>query len=108
MKKRRQRGRTVPAAQPDQPVANNPYLRSALLEVVDTQLETGDPPLTRETLERLVRLGYTREGARELIATVVLNEIFTVMKRGEPYDAARYSAALARLPELPDDDYAES
>jgi hypothetical protein len=34
---------------------------------------------------------------------VVVREIFTVMARGESYDAARFVAALRRLPTLPDD-----
>jgi hypothetical protein len=38
-----------------------------------------------------------------LLAHVVVREIFTVMSRGERYDAARFVAALRRLPALPDD-----
>ena len=44
---------------------------------------------------------YVREGARELIATAVVSEIFDVMKQGQPYNAERFKAALARLPRLP-------
>jgi len=103
LKRRRpQRGQAAPPQAPDanHAQATNPALRAQLLEIVEQQLSTGDPPETRATLERLVGMGYTREGARELIAVAVTSEIFDVMARGEPYDAARYKAALARLPEI--------
>jgi hypothetical protein len=40
---------------------------------------------------------------RQLLAHVVVYEIFAVMARGESYDAARFIAALHRLPALPDE-----
>jgi hypothetical protein len=46
--------------------------------------------------------GYTPEGARQLLAHVVVREIFSVMARGEHYDQRRFVAALQRLPSLPD------
>lgn len=103
MTKRRKGQRSGPARAPDagQPQATNPALRAAILEVVDNQLRDGTPPEARQTLERLVQMGYTREGARELIATAVVTEIFEVMQAQQPYDQARYLAALARLPTLP-------
>ena len=81
----------------------NPELGAAILEIVDTQLRDGTPPETRQTFDRLVLAGYTPEGARQMLAHVVVYEIFKVMKRGELYDEARFLAALARLPQLPDD-----
>jgi hypothetical protein len=85
------------------PPAANPQLGAAILEIVDTQLRERTPPETRETFDRLISLGYTPEGARQLLANVVVREIFTVMARGESYDAVRFVAALRRLPTLPDD-----
>lgn len=95
------RGRAVPPPQANEPPSNNPALRAAIFEAVDNQLAMGDPPETRQTLERLVAQGHTREGARQLIACVVTSEIFDVMKQGQPYNAERYKAGLARLPRLP-------
>lgn len=92
--------RTPQAAEP---LATNPALQSAVLEIIDTQLREREPPETWQTLERLVAAGYTAEGARQLIAHVVVSEIFTVMTQGEPYNAKRFVAALQRLPTLPGD-----
>ena len=79
----------------------NPRLRQAILDVVNNQLRDGDPPETADTLERLLREGYSREQAIELIGTVVVSEIFEVLKEGRPYDPVRFVAALRSLPRLP-------
>ena len=101
-KRRPQRRTTIPPQQ--LPPAANPQLAATILEIVDTQLRDGTPPETRETFDRLIDLGYTPEGARQLLAHVVVREIFTVMARGERYDAVRFVAALRRLPALPEDE----
>jgi hypothetical protein len=80
----------------------NPQLAAALFEIVDNQLRENNPPETRQTFERLVGAGHTPEGARQLIAHVVLREIFSVMASGQRYDEARFVAALHRLPALPE------
>jgi hypothetical protein len=101
----RKRRRRRPASPLPQylPPAANPQLAAAILEIVDTQLRDRTPPETLETFERLIGLGYMPEGARQLLAHVVVREIFTVMSRGEKYDATRFVAALRRLPALPED-----
>ena len=101
-RKRRPQRHSAPLPQ-HLPPAANPQLAAAILEIVDTQLRDRTPPETHEAFERLIGLGYTPEGARQLLAHVVVREIFTVMARGESYDAARFVAALRRLPTLPDD-----
>ena len=79
----------------------NPVLRAAVMEVVHNQLRDGTPPETCVTLDRLLAAGHTREGAEELIACVVVSEIFDVLKHGQPYNEDRYVSALQRLPKLP-------
>ena len=79
----------------------DPHLRGALLEVVHNQLRDGTPAETSATLARLVGQGHTRERAVELIACVVASEVFDVLRNGQPYDEARYVAALRALPRMP-------
>jgi hypothetical protein len=81
--------------------APNPHLRRAILEVVHNQLRDNSPPETRTTLDRLLAEGHSREEALRLIACVVSNEIFDVLKSSRPYDNARFVAALQALPRLP-------
>ncbi|MCA1605706.1 MAG: hypothetical protein LC775_09585 [Acidobacteria bacterium] len=77
-------------------------LNQAILKVVDNQIRDLTPPATRETLDRLVREGVTKDEARRLIACVVAGEIFDVLKHEQPYDEERYLKALKKLPELPE------
>jgi len=82
----------------------NPAVGAAIREVVDNQLRDGTPPETRQTFDRLLAAGYPEEEARRLIACAVTSEIFDVLKNHQPYDEARYIAALHRLPTLPWED----
>ena len=101
-KRRPQRHPIAPYTQHREAPETNPQLAAAILDVVDTQLRDGTPLETRQTFERLVAEGYTPEGTRQLLAHVVVREIFAVMERGEHYDQKRFVAALQRLPSLPD------
>ncbi len=80
----------------------NPYLQSAILEVVDNQLEGNDPPETRQTYERLLREGHSEDEAKKLIGTVIAAEMFWIMKQKKPFDQDRFVKALSRLPEIPE------
>jgi hypothetical protein len=81
----------------------NPYLKSAILEVVDNQLQANDPPETRQTFDRLISKGYSEEEAKKLIGCVVTSEIFDVLKKQEPFNSERFVKALNELPKLPQD-----
>jgi hypothetical protein len=79
----------------------NPYLHSAILEVVENQLAGNDPPETSLTFDRLLREGHSEEDVKKLIGAVIAAEMFYVMKENKPFDHARFVAALDRLPEIP-------
>jgi hypothetical protein len=83
---------------------HNPEMRRILLEIVENQLRDNDPPETRATLQRLMGEGNTREQAVELIACVVTTEIFDVLKSGQVFQPARFTAELRKLPRLPWED----
>ena len=78
-----------------------PYLKSAVLEVVDNQLQANDPPETRQTFDRLISQGYSEEDAKQLIGCVVTSEIFDILKKQEPFNPERFAKALHELPKLP-------
>lgn len=48
------------------PEESNPRLKASFLEVVDNQLRANDPPETRQTLDRLIAEGISRETRRIL------------------------------------------
>jgi len=64
----------------------NPYLKSAILEVIENQLQANDPPETRQTYDRLISEGYSEVEAKKLIGCVVSSEIFVVLKKQEPFN----------------------
>ena len=75
--------------------------RKIILKVVENQIRDNDPPETRKTLKRLIKEGFSREEAVELIGTVVVHEIYDVLKQHEYFDRQRFVAALSQLPKLP-------
>jgi hypothetical protein len=80
-------------------------LREGILGAVEAQVRDGEPPETKQTLDRLVGAGFSRDEALVLIARVLTAEIFTIVRRGGDFDAARYVAALGALPnEIPGED----
>ena len=79
----------------------NPRLRAAFLEVVDNQLRDNNPPETKETLERLIREGYSAERAKELIAQAVVVEAYVVMKTKTTFNLERFVRNLMALPQEP-------
>lgn len=82
-------------------VTPNKRLRRVILEVVDNQLRDNTPPETKQTYQRLLKEGFSKDGARRLIGAVVSSEIFEVLKKQEPYDEKRFIAALHKLPKMP-------
>lgn len=83
---------------------NREAVRATLFEVIENQLQSNDPPETRETLNRLLGEGHTRKEGMKLIACALVIEINEIVKTHAPYNHARYVANLKRLPDLPDDD----
>ena len=79
------------------------FVGEAIVEAVENQIADNNPPETKETLERLIKNGETRENAMRYIASVLSIEIFGVVKHKEPYNHERYINNLKALPNLPDE-----
>lgn len=75
--------------------------RAAILEIVQNQIRDNYPPETKETLNRLIAGGLSKEEATKLIACAVSTEVFHTLKHQEPFNAERYIKNLKRLPKLP-------
>ncbi len=78
--------------------------RELIVEAVENQIRKNDPLEARETLDRLIQSGQSREAALRLIAGVLANEMFEVMKSKTHFNNARYVANLERLPKPPWDE----
>ena len=79
-------------------------VRDAFLEAADNQIREGNPPETKQTLERLIAEGYSNEEARKLIAVVIGVEISNMLRQQKPFNNTRFVAALNQLPDLPEDE----
>jgi len=78
-------------------------VQKIVLEVVENQLRDGAPPEARATMARLLAEGHSREEALKLIGCAFSVEIWEVMANKQPYNEARYLAALRNLPQIPGD-----
>ncbi|HEX4333393.1 MAG TPA: hypothetical protein VH040_14720 [Usitatibacter sp.] len=72
-------------------------VRDAFLDTVLNQLETGDPPETRATLDRLMAEGYSRAHALQAIAAALRTEMNRMMSESTPFDNDKYAALLDKI-----------
>ena len=79
----------------------NPRIRAVLFEVLDNQLRDNDPPETKETLDRLLGQGIEQDEARRLIACVIADEVFMILKKNATFDEKLFARKLSMLPEMP-------
>ena len=71
-----------------------------LIEIIENQLEDGQPIKVKETLMRLMMTGNSREDAIDMIACALMLEVFGVVKNEEPFNLKRYKEHLDELPEM--------
>ena len=79
----------------------NELLGDEILEIVNNQLRSNNPPQTKQTLERLMKEGYSKTDAKKLIGQCVVAEVTRVVMERKPFDEERFVKNLDRLPEEP-------
>src|SRR5437870_4093001 len=67
---------------------------------VDANIREGDPPIMRETFDRLVREGFSSEEAANMITRAFVVEFFRQAR--EELDISLIEQTLSRLPKFPD------
>ncbi|MGG7621278.1 hypothetical protein [Bacillus coreaensis] len=58
----------------------NYRLKSQILDTVDNQLKANDPKCTKKTFNRLLDLGYEAGESKEMIASILIEEMYYIMK----------------------------
>ncbi|EPM3974377.1 hypothetical protein LZU85_05575 [Vibrio sp. IRLE0018] len=71
-----------------------------LIEIIENQLQDGNPIKVKETLMRLMMTGTPREDAVAMMACAMSIEIFDVMKNDGQFDLKRYCEHLDQLPDI--------
>jgi len=82
--------------------------QAAIFEIIENQIRDNSPREVRQTLERLLSEGQTKEEAMKLIGCTVAVEIFEIMKQKKPFNESRYVENLSKLPEMPWEDDEEN
>jgi hypothetical protein len=80
-------------------MSSDKTVRDAFLETVLAQVESGDPPQTKATYERLIAEGHPRNHALQLIAAALRVETNRMLSEATPFDNRRYAALLAKIQE---------
>ncbi len=81
----------------------NELLREQIFEIIKNQLKNNDPPETKITYDRLIKLGYNDLQTRQMIGQCVAVELFEVINNNKPYNNTRFIKNLKKLPEEPFD-----
>ena len=77
---------------------NKMYVREALFETIQSQIDKNNPRETKLTYDRLIREGLPHDEAMRLIAFVLVREMNDMLKATRPFNEARYIKALKSLP----------
>lgn len=75
----------------------NEHLKTTVLGILEEQLRMDDPKITGITLKRLEDNGHSTKKAKEMIAGVLLDEVYYVLKQGRPFDLSRYEKEMKQL-----------
>jgi Domain of unknown function (DUF1841) len=76
----------------------NPRLHVAMHQVVASQLLANDPPETWRTVQRLAGHGYDWHNIMHMIASLVAEDVYGVVKENRKPDPAAYARRLNELP----------
>lgn len=75
----------------------NLQVKKEILEIVGNQLKANDPPCTKAVYERLLEAGCSNREAKEKIGTVVLTEIYDILKEGKSFSEEKYEKSLKEM-----------
>lgn len=82
-------------------MSNDRTVRDGFLNTVQQQIASGDPPIVRETRDRLVSQGLSENEASQMIAIVLRNEMKQMISESRSFDDVRFAGLLHQLPTLP-------
>lgn len=77
------------------------FAEDTLIQAIENQIESEQPPAARAVFNKLTLVGYEREDALHLMALVLAHEIEAMLAADRAFDAVWYEQALRALPQLP-------
>ncbi|RBH58372.1 MULTISPECIES: hypothetical protein [Pseudomonas] len=77
------------------------FAESTLVQAIENQIETDNPPAAKAIFNKLTLVSYEREEILNLMAHVLAVEIDAMLDEDRPFNTEWYETALRALPELP-------
>lgn len=77
------------------------FAESTLIQAIENQIESDNPPAAKATFNKLTLVGYERDEILQLMAHVLAVEIDALLEDDRPFNTEWYETALRALPELP-------
>ena len=77
------------------------FVENTLIQAIENQIESDNPPAARAAFNKLTLVNYEREDILNLMAHVLAYEIDAMLDEDRPFDTEWYETALRKLPELP-------
>ena len=79
----------------------NEILRNEIFHIIENQMRDNNPPETKQTYQKLLKMGYSKTDAKKYIGQCVAVELFNIIKHKQPFNEKRYIENLKKLPEQP-------
>ncbi|WP_448683492.1 hypothetical protein [Pseudomonas nicosulfuronedens] len=86
----------------DQDDGEESFAEDTLIQAIENQIESENPPAARAVFNKLTLVGYEREDTLHLMALVLAHEIEAMLAEDRPFNGEWYEQALRALPTLPD------
>ena len=77
------------------------FAETTLIEAIENQIESENPPAAKATFNKLTLVGYEREEILQLMAHVLAVEIDALLEEDRAFNTEWSETALRALPELP-------
>jgi len=91
----------TPGTNVNDDIDDETFAENTLIEAIENQIESDNPPAAKATFNKLTLVGYEREEILNLMAHVLAVEIDAILEEDRAFDTQWYEAALRALPELP-------
>lgn len=73
-------------------------LHKIVIQSVETQIRDNDPPVTKATFKRLIAAGHDEASAKEMIASVIAEEIYLMLRENRTMNVESFASRLEMLP----------
>lgn len=77
------------------------FAETTLIEAIENQIESDNPPAAKATFNKLTLVGYEREDILQMMVHVLAIEIDALLEEDRAFNTEWYETTLRALPELP-------